>query len=183
MRIYFLVILVFALSLPVSAQQSPQPTCTTVEVNQAIMSLMSEISLMQVSALENNIDAVMLSISSMRAQLDALETTCNGDEPATTNTETALEFVGQGARVIGPITIPEGVYRIAADFTADSSLAIGSANIQKLSGECGLEFSDVTPLFISQGGREETVFRSSGCEALLEMAGTMSWRIVFEKVG
>jgi len=150
------------------------------DINQAILALMSELSLMQIGAVGDDIDAVLQSVTSMRTQLDALEDACTQNTTDIINT--TLDFVGDGARVIGPFTIPEGVYRIAADFTSSATIAIGGANIQRLSGECGTAYSETVPLFFSQGGREETVFRSSGCEALLEMTGTMSWHIVFEKV-
>jgi len=149
----------------------------------AVSSLLTELTRMQLSAVEDDIEAAMEALGNMRVQLDALKSACTGGETSETLTEeTPLAFEGEGARVMGPFTIPAGVYRISGEFLGDESFLFGAASLERLSGDCGVSYSETTRLFSSQGGREETVFRSQDCETLLEITGNTNWSIVFEKV-
>jgi hypothetical protein len=91
-----------------------------------------------------------------------------------------LRFEGDNQRVVGPITIPAGIYRVTA--TTDGFLI---AEVETLSGRCHAD--DFFGLInVVAGGASDGVearFNSEGCSALLTTHNvTAPWSIVFEKI-
>lgn len=94
-----------------------------------------------------------------------------------------LVFSGESAKVIGPVKLPQGVYRVTA--TTDGYM---SGTITAVEGECGAGVAFTTPLLftIMQGqaskGSEATV-TSKDCTALIEIANVQgSWKVEFERL-
>ncbi len=81
---------------------------------------------------------------------------------------------GQEA-VIGPVTIPAGVYRLIA--TAPEIFGVG---FTVLSGECDDPFLGYTGGEAAEGA--QSVFESEGCDVLIETEHADTWSIVFEKI-
>lgn len=81
--------------------------------------------------------------------------------------------------VIGPVTIPEGIYRVTA--TTEGYLI---AKVDVLNGECGDGYGslfNVTSGTASNGAQE--VFESAGCEALISVSNAQeAWKLEFEKL-
>ena len=90
-----------------------------------------------------------------------------------------LAFEGTSGVVIGPIDIPEGVYKVVV---VTEGYFIATEIV--LEGEC--EFAGFMGINISSGGASEgteVVFQSSGCEALLETSNvTAPWTLEFQKI-
>jgi hypothetical protein len=82
--------------------------------------------------------------------------------------------------VIGPVEIPEGVYRAIA--TTEGFM---SASVEVIEGECeGRSFGSLFNLFQDQATEgAEALFISEGCTAFIEISNTTEpWTLVFEKV-
>jgi len=133
-------------------------------------------------------DVVVTALASMAAELTAdgavtlaLLDTLRAEISAYTVACTGLAFSSErdGMQpVIGPVVIPEGIYRVTA-----TTASFMIAHITALQGECGDGYS----LFnVTQGNATngvQAVFESAGCEALIEVSNTReAWTLEFEKL-
>lgn len=93
-----------------------------------------------------------------------------------------LTFSGNGDKVIGPVTIPRGIYR--ARVTTAQSIII---EINPISGECGQGTGDYlsTLLFsTNEANGAEAVLTSRGCQTLIAVSlASAPWTLEFEKIG
>jgi len=173
MRTLLALIVTIAFSVPLFAQEAP-PTCTSVDVNTAVISMMADLSSLQIAGLNEDIPATLSAITTLRATLDQLERACAPHSESPSPAEQPLVFVGDGQRVMGPFSIPSGVYRVIA-----TCAGYCYPTLERLTGTCGSVANATSLPWVSRtGGTGEDVFRSSGCSAMLEVAGE-DWRIEF----
>ena len=95
-----------------------------------------------------------------------------------------LSWSGKAASVIGPVTIPEGVYRAIATTTGFITVKITATD-----GECGEGDPDYlrpTLFNLSEGAADsgaQAVLTSKECTALIQISNVQTdWALVFEKV-
>lgn len=177
-------LLALTLSLIVSfsalAQAEP-PGCTITDINAVIISMMSDISTLQTATLDNDISAVLAALAILDERVNALQSACAGDPPA--DDSAGLTFSGSASRVTAPFEIPPGTYRVTGAFVPEDFGSAVSVTLTRMSGECALDFTDTMFLFYSDGETEETLLQSNGCEALLEITGSMrEWTIKFDLI-
>jgi hypothetical protein len=81
--------------------------------------------------------------------------------------------------VIGPVEIPEGIYRVTA--TTEGGII---SKIDVLSGECGGYGGSLVSAPKGQANNgAQVVFESAGCEALVSITlSTDAWTLAFEKL-
>lgn len=112
------------------------------------------------------------SVSVLRAMLAELDTECRG-----------LTFSGTAGTVHGPVTVPEGIYRIIA--TADRSFVMASTVLE---GTCSHGYTDEIAIFLElqlEAGEftTEKIFKSEGCSALFETSNIVGpYTVIFEQV-
>lgn len=109
------------------------------------------------------------SVSVLRAMLAELDTECRG-----------LTFSGNAGTVHGPVTVPEGIYRVSV--TTNRFFIMGGVVLE---GSCGDGF-DTLYVFNEHADGDftaETIFRSKGCSALFETSNVFGpYTVTFEKV-
>lgn len=156
------VLLLIALVIPTAAQDADPATCPAPDALLAsITTLLTE---------SQGMDTLTI--------LDALRTAVSEHTIACTGLVFNDELYGM-QRVIGPFTIPAGIYRLTA--TTDGFF---SSSFDLISGECDTIF---TAFILSEGKGSEgvqEVFESEGCEVLLSVRSSqeMPWKIEFEKL-
>lgn len=94
----------------------------------------------------------------------------------------ALAFQGATGQVLGPISLPDGIYR--ARVTTDGFYI---ATLQVISGECGVGTSFLIPhvfnLTQGQARGAEAIIRSSGCTTYIETSNiTTGWTLEISKI-
>lgn len=117
----------------------------------------------------NDTEAVLSDASAFIKALSDLNIACHG-----------LQFSNEAngmQPLIGPINLTEGVYRVTA--TTDSFIIL---EIEVLEGECRSE--PLFSLFEGQAvGGAQAVYRSSGCEVLIQIRNTFEpWTVTFEQL-
>lgn len=131
-------------------------------------------------------DALLASITTLLTESQGMDTLTILDALRTAVSEhtiacTGLTFTSDEyglLPVIGPVTIPEGIYRVTA-----TTAGFLIARLDLLSGECDTRGS----LFsVSRGEANEgaqAVFNSSGCEVLISVYNVQeAWTLEFEKL-
>ncbi len=94
-----------------------------------------------------------------------------------------LVFSGSKQLVIGPVTIPAGIYRAKA--TTSEAIIV---DLTIVDGECGDRTTgEHTGIFALSGGQAkdtaETLFTSKGCTALIEVSLVRAdWQLAFERI-
>lgn len=171
-RIIVLLLVLWCLPTVANAQPpAPLDGCALADLNQSLGDLLQQISAQQAAISAGDLDGARAALFTLLARANAQAQACS-----------ALAFEGSGAQVIGPVTIPAGVYRVRGEF-----VGVSGVRVERLSGECGVTYGATTPLVsspTSDGGTDETVFRSQGCEALLEVDSTRgTWRFAFARIG
>lgn len=163
MRRILLTLLVLAgLTLPTAAQESED--CDPAGLLITIMEAAG-------AATDADVWAILDGISARIAHMKAA---CSG-----------LVFEGTQQEVIGPVTIPEGIYRVRG--TAAGTLFV---DVVPLEGECGegtgsfLQESVLNGMAGQAVDGIETVFTSLGCEALIEieLLSDPAYTLTFEKI-
>lgn len=103
-------------------------------------------------------------------------------EAVSTSENSPLSFSGNKDQVLGPITIPNGIYR--ARVTTAQSIIV---EINPISGECGQGTGNYlsTLLFsLNEANGAEAVLTSRGCRTLIAVSLVSApWTLEFEKVG
>lgn len=111
------------------------------------------------------------SLRGVKNALAALDATCYD-----------LAFGGNDDTVIGPVSIPGGIYRMT--MTTEGSLF---ANLTLLNGECGVKTIAPATLYILQSDGAPTgaekIFESAGCSALIDVRSVRApWSLSFERI-
>lgn len=90
-----------------------------------------------------------------------------------------LHFEGSGQKLLGPVVLPEGVYRL----TASGDDGFGIVEFTMLDGECG-EGNRMSPNVLSGDVTQdvEVVVVSAGCEVLIDANMDDNWELVFEQL-
>lgn len=121
-----------------------------------------------------DLEGALAALASVKTPISAAEAACSG-----------LTFSGTNDSVVGPVELPEGIYKATA--TTDGFISV---LVTALSGECGSGSARSMRqlLFnVSKGeaaaGAEALLF-SAECSALFEVGNVQGdWEIRFEKVG
>ena len=157
----------------VVAQDTAAAGCTA----ESLTALVAEIQTANGDALtaieSGDLTAAVEILAQSDEQVGLMKAVCSG-----------LLFEGTDGEVIGPIDIPEGLYRATA--TTEEGIII---QIVTLDGECGQGSGSrlSEALFIESGGQAnegaETVFTSNNCNVLLEVSNVRApWTLTFEKI-
>jgi hypothetical protein len=167
MKHIFALLVLVAVVMLVRAQEPVEPRCAKEEIQ-----TMLEIINGGTYALLEEVDmtTVWQSVSAMAGVHRQIYALCN-----------PLFFEGTNQQLIGPITIPAGVYR--AILTTEGFFA---AKLEVLDGEC--EADGVFGLYLINAGQAndgaEVLVRSEGCETLIGTNNvTAEWTLEFEKIG
>jgi hypothetical protein len=120
-------------------------------------------------------ESALLEIELLTLRMDYLKALCRG-----------LVFEGTDADVLGPVEIPEGIYRVHALPTQ----GYFGVEVAVMRGECGEgQRANGTLLFNEAIDRDETppelesLFVSTGCIALLIVDADAPYTITFESIG
>lgn len=171
MRLLIVVFVVLLASpLAASAQPAP-PACADADVNRLIGSALETLAAAQGVLTGSGAADALTVLADLETQLGKLQAACAG-----------LQYQGDASQVIGPIAIPAGVYRVHGEFSDPAIVAV-----ERIDGDCGMAFSETSALFTGSmdGGSEQDVFRSEGCNALLsvQLFPAGEWSVAFERVG
>jgi hypothetical protein len=151
-----------------SAQDSSELQCGDTDISTAIDSALAQLQ----EAKSQDASAALTSIVEVREVLAELDARCRG-----------LTFSGTAGTVHGPLTVPEGIYRISV--TTQRSFIMSSTVLQ---GECRHGLSDEVAIFneLDRSGKEftaEKVFNSAGCSVLFETSNINGpYTVIFEKL-
>lgn len=167
-----LIILVIALCaavLPARAQTlTISPDCDIPGIVDEVQQRLDEIDLTDAPAALTEIELLTL-------RMDYLKALCYG-----------LVFEGEDNRVIGPVEIPQGIYRVRALPTE----GYFGVEIAVMTGECGEgQRATGTRLFNEGIDRDavspefEALFVSMGCLTLLTVDADAPYTIIFESIG
>lgn len=110
-------------------------------------------------------------LAEVNGQIAALQAECNG-----------MSFSGTTNGVIGPIELPEGIYKAVADTTG-----FMTAQINPIDGDCHQGAGDFgTPLLYMLSDKAtdaQSVISSDGCTALIEVTVVAAeWSLRIEKI-
>lgn len=157
------VLLILVVSISITAQEeTPEATCDYAP-------MIETLALAQ-SLLEESDDPAQV-LRSLKVDISLFEASCS-----------ALSFSSEieGLQpVIGPVEIPEGVYRAIA--TTEAAMIV---QVDAIEGECeGRGFGSLFNLSGGQGvDGAESLFISEGCTAFISISNTREpWTLVFEK--
>lgn len=178
-RILFIILLIAVFSASVSAQDF---TCTADDVDFAVNAVMIELSLIKEYARIDQMPTAIEMLVTVQQELTALKSACRGESSEADPVSQDLSFGGSGSQVVGPVTIPAGLYRVSGNFYGGQNVS-GTLRVERISGTCGDDFGgDVTVIFLVDTGRVQDTFRSSECVALINVQGNAHWDIVFELI-
>lgn len=163
-------LLVCLLVLPevASAQDGDEPQCIEENVSAAIDHALAQLR----EAKAQDISTALATLGSVRSMLAELDAQCRG-----------LAFSGTTGVVHGPVTVPEGIYRIIV--TADRYFIMSSLVLE---GACSHGFADEVAIFNEMQGEAgefaaEKIFKSEGCSALFETSNIQGpYTVTFEKI-
>lgn len=158
---------VFASVLPLSAQDASS-ACTQDNVNLAIAAVAK--SAQDAQAAKDAKSAVDI-LAETSAKVTALQADCSG-----------LSFAGKTNTVIGPIELPQGIYKAIADTTG-----FLSATITAVDGTChqgaGDFGSPMLYMLTDKASNAQSVINSKGCTALIEVTTVQAeWSLRIEKI-
>lgn len=112
-------------------------------------------------------EALMEELQVIASDIAANDAACSG-----------LAFEGEHKTVLGPLSIPEGIYTFEA-----SGSSLMTASLTLLDGECGGGNMMLPAFFIGNASAgAEGVFTSAGCETLIEVTSSDPWTLAFTKV-
>jgi len=164
-----IVFLVCLLMLPgiVSAQDGDELQCSDSDIAAAIDLAVAQLQ----EAKSQEASAALASTVAVKEMFAELNAQCLG-----------MTFSGTAGTVHGPVTVPEGIYRIIV--TADRYFIMSSIVLE---GACSHSYADEVAIFNEmQGAGEftaEKVFRSDGCSAIFETSNIHGpYTVTFEKI-
>lgn len=168
MIVMFFILL--SITMPTAAQDAPTG-CDITSLQQNIADLYAAFKTVHEG---NPTDAakVLTFLDSAAIVINQVRATCAG-----------LSFSGDKQVVIGPVTIPAGIYRAKA--TTESYLIV---HVDALDGECGVgtRMSSSSLFNISDGqavAGAEAVFKSENCSALITVENVFKpWTLTFEGI-
>lgn len=167
-----LIILLVSSAFPVIAQDAPVITCTADDAQTATTTIDETLAAAKAALSTGDIQATLIAYRSLSAAINTLDAFCHG-----------LQFAGDNSQVIGPVTIPTGVYTVTSTMTPGEGFSFISMSVEMLTGECGSEYLDSMSLPAPQENiPSEAVFRAVDCSALIEVSGTGSWTLSFTRV-
>lgn len=107
-------------------------------------------------------------LRTMAGEIAANDAACSG-----------LSFEGSGQKLLGPVELPEGIYRV----TASGDDGFGIVEFTVLAGECG-EGNRMSPNVLDGDVTQdvEVVVMSAGCEVLIDANMDDRWTLVFEQL-
>lgn len=160
--------------IPAGAQDTLPEGCTADALTALTDNLAAATTAANEAAAAGNLQDAIDGLSAARMDIAALEAVCAG-----------LSWSGKADKVIGPVTIPEGVYRATA--TTKGYMIV---HVTPIDGECGAGSGS----FLSQGlfsaskgeatNGAEAIMTSRECSALLEISNVQSdWSLTLEKLG
>lgn len=170
--LFVLLVSMFVAALPALAQSSPaEPDCDI----KSLLDLLDRVST-SIKEVKDGKPTDPLKVS------DFLQTLANAANKTRAYCD-GLAFTGDKQLVIGPVTIPEGLYRAKATTTGYMAVQVDA-----ISGECGVGVRmSATHLFILSKGEgdkgAEAVFNSKGCDALITVDNVQTdWQLAFERI-
>lgn len=164
MSLLTLIVALMGMWLPMQQSQPVSPECDpAVAVTDFIQ---------RVQSLDTTSPFIWQDVGIQMADFNMRRARCSG-----------LVFEGSQSRVVGPIEIPTGVYRVRAD-VAEGFFSI---DIAVIGGECGGGANGTSASilsFISEQGQtqSEGLMVSGLCLALLEVESRSTWEIVLEAI-
>jgi len=163
-RLLLLSLLIFSLALPAFAQDAePTANCT----DEALAELLTAVRA-QLDSAESAGDVVAATaeLDGIGTAVAALQAECSG-----------LSFSGGdlSGEIIGPFSIPEGIYRLVLNGGANMSV-----ETTIIEGDCDIDGFFYLP---SEGGETETLVQSEGCTVLMQLDDADDeWSLWFEKI-
>lgn len=166
------VLLLLMAMVPVMAQEGA--SCDAAALTAVSDALAEANDAAQAAIAAGDLEGALAALATVKEQISAAEVACSG-----------LTFSGESGSVVGPVEMPEGVYKAVA--TTDGFMTV---QVTALSGKCGAgnaQFMMPGLFIISKGqassGAEALMF-SEGCSALFEVGNVQSgWELRFEKLG
>ncbi len=151
-----------------ASAQSTSKACTQDNVNLAIAAVAKSA---QDAQAAKDPKAALDILASVSSKITALQADCNG-----------LSFSGNTNSVIGPIELPDGIYKAVADTTG-----FLSATITAVDGDChqgaGQFGSPILYMLTDKATNAQSVISSSGCTALIEVTTVQAeWSLRIEKI-
>lgn len=165
-----IVLLIIVSAVLPAAAQTPtiSPDCDIAGIVADVQERLSEIDL-------QDAETALVEIERLTLRMDYLKASCRG-----------LVFEGTDDDVLGPVEIPEGIYRVHALPTQ----GYFGVEVAVMRGECGEgQRANGTLLFNEAVDRDETppelesLFVSTGCIALLTVEADAPYTITFESIG
>lgn len=158
MKVLGITIIVVACILPAMAQDAAGE-CAPEELAASITD--------RLAAASGDREALMEELRVITSDIAANDAACSG-----------LAFQGEDDTVLGPLSIPEGIYTYEA---TESSFM--SVELTILDGDCGEGNRMSDSIFIGDAtAGSQGVFTSAGCELLIAVTSIDPWELAFEKL-
>jgi hypothetical protein len=155
------VVLIVAASIPPVAAQGDKPACNPAAVIQ------------QAAAMKSTGDQAqdLAALATLQADISAASVACTG-----------YVFKGTGAKVVGPITLTQGVYKIVA--TAHGSISVVDLAVEGGACKAGDSVEIIHEFAIDKDIQAEGLERisSASCRLLFQVKGDGDWTITFEPI-
>jgi len=146
-----------------SAQDGNELQCGDADIDSAIDLAVAQLQ----EAKSQDASAALASIVAVREMLAELDAQCLG-----------LEFSGTAGTVHGPVTVPEGIYRVSV---STSQFFIMQHEV--LDGDCGDWGAIFNEMMHDGEFTAETIFKSEGCSVLFETSNIFGpYTVTFEKI-
>lgn len=116
-------------------------------------------------------DKDLAALTDLSSQIRAQNIACKGQV-----------FKGKGSKIIGPIIIPDGLFRVIVE--SPSFIASGKVS----DGKCGQGTVSPTSVFsiytsTDNGvGRAETLVKSQACKLLIDISASAAWTVTIEPI-
>lgn len=163
-RIIVLVFVLFALTLPVTAQDTPEG-CTRL----GFADMFSEAA--DLLTADDTADDPAILGTTLSFFLNTIQTrraSCAG-----------LAFEGNGGEVVGPFDLPAGDYVLTGTFTRSGNLFL-----ETLTDDCELYLLGVSlGVYSGDGGSQQTILQSDErCRILVEASTSAPWTLTFAPI-
>ena len=164
-RLMLVLVFVGLFVADVGAQDSPKLTCTMDDLAPFMEEMGDLLFAFDVASSEGDVDALFGVIETLDVALGSAKALCN-----------PLQFTGEGDKVLGPIDIQEGFYRVI--FVGNPS---AQYETELIAGECDFDGF----VYLNQGETEtETLFRAdSDCVIVVAVADVeREWLLIYEQI-
>jgi hypothetical protein len=139
---------------PVKAQDAE---CDTASVIEAAATLTES----------GDTDADLDALLSLSEQIEALNIACRG-----------FSFEGNAGKLLGPIDLPEGYYRLRAE--GEGFIIV---ELEALSGDCEMDMINVMNMELTTEFETEDMIESEGCRATIQVSNVFApWTLVIEPI-